>query len=60
MKKIKAGTSLHVESDGRIRHAIVKTVTTQDSITVSIGHAAAKAATRGVSTKTRGTIFTTA
>jgi hypothetical protein len=61
MKIIKKYTALHVmTAEGDVKHAIVKTVTNQDAITVSVGHAAAQAATREVSTKTRGTIFTIA
>ena len=58
MKKIKVGTAIHVKTTaGRIGHAIVKTVTTQDSLTVSIGKGTAFAVTRAASTTTRGTQF---
>lgn len=66
LKTIKPGTSLHVrdtvyrQSPRHIHHAIVITVTSQDLITVSVGHATPKTATRIASTKTRGTIFATA
>jgi predicted SPOUT superfamily RNA methylase MTH1 len=57
-KKVKAGSTLQVKTTaGRIRHAIVKSVTTQDSVSVSIGKATAIAVTRASSTSTRGTIF---
>jgi hypothetical protein len=65
-KKIRPGTSLHVRdlfyrtAPRHIHHAIVMTVTSQDLITVSVGGAAPKTATRIASTKTRGTIFATA
>lgn len=58
MKKIQVGTALHVKTTaGRIRHAIVKTVTNQDSLTVQIGKGTAFAVTRANSTTTRGTQF---
>jgi hypothetical protein len=57
-KKVHVGTALHVKTTaGRIRHAIVKTVTTQDSLTVQIGKDTAFAVTRAASTTTRGTQF---
>jgi predicted SPOUT superfamily RNA methylase MTH1 len=57
-KKVKAGSTLQVKTTaGRIRHAIVQSVTTQDSVSVSIGKATAIAVTRAASTTTRGTIF---
>jgi hypothetical protein len=57
-KKIQTGTAIHVKTTaGRIRHAIVKTVTTQDSLTVQIGKGTAFAVTRAASTTTRGTQF---
>lgn len=57
-KTLQTGTEVKVKTTaGRIRHAIVKTVTSQDAITVSIGKATAISATRGSSTTTRGTIF---
>lgn len=57
-KIIKVGTAIHVKTlAGRIRHAIVKTVTNQNSLTVSIGHGTAFAVTRASSTTTRGTQF---
>lgn len=65
MKTIRPGTSIHVRdavyraAPHDIHHAIVITVTNQDLITVSVGHATPKTATRVASTKTRGTIFTT-
>jgi hypothetical protein len=58
MKKIKVGTALHVKiTAGRIRHAIVKTVTDQNNLTVSIGKGTAFAVVRAASTTTRGTQF---
>ena len=57
-KKIQTGTAIHVKTTaGRSRHAIVKTVTTQDSLTVQIGKGTAFAVTRAASTTTRGTQF---
>lgn len=59
-KIIRPGTALHVEYEGRIRHAIVEAVTDQDNITVRIGKNSAPtefAADRITSTTTRGTIF---
>lgn len=60
MKTIRPGTYLHVlqTSTGRIRHARVLTVVDQDEITVRIGDEESTA-TRGSSTTTRGTLFTT-
>lgn len=58
MRIIRVGTSLTVKTtDGRYRHAIVKTVTNQDSLSVSIGKATAINVTRASSTTTRGTQF---
>ena len=59
-KIIRPGTALHVKYFGRIRHAIVETVTDQDNITVRLGKNSAPtefAAIRVSSTETRGTIF---
>ena len=57
-KKIQTGTAIHVKTTaGRIRHAIVKTVTTQDSLSVQIGKGTAFAVTRAASTTSRGTQF---
>jgi preprotein translocase subunit YajC len=57
-KKIQTGTAIHVKTTaGRIRHAIVKTVTNQNSLTVQIGKGTAFAVTRAASTTTRGTQF---
>lgn len=57
-KKLQVGTELKVKTTaGRIRHSIVKTVTNQNSVTVSIGHGTPFSATRGSSTAIRGTIF---
>jgi hypothetical protein len=58
-KKIQKGTDLHVKTTaGRIRHAIVKTVTTQDQLSVQIGKGTAFTVNRVASTRTRGTLFT--
>lgn len=55
MRTIQVGTSVHVKTTaGRIRHAIVKTVTDQDNLTVSIGNGTAFAVVRATSTTTRG------
>lgn len=57
-KVIQTGTAIHVKTTaGRIRHAIVKTVTNQNSLTVQIGKGTAFAVTRASSTTTRGTQF---
>jgi hypothetical protein len=57
-KKIQTGTAIHVKTTaGRIRHAIVKAVTTQDSLSVQIGKGTAFAVTRAASTTIRGTQF---
>jgi len=57
-KTIHTGTAIHVKTTaGRIRHAIVKTVTTQDSLSVQIGKGTAFAVTRAASTTSRGTQF---
>jgi predicted SPOUT superfamily RNA methylase MTH1 len=58
MKQIQVGTSLTVRTtDGRYRHGIVTSVTSQTSVSVSIGKAAAIAVTRASSTTTRGRQF---
>lgn len=57
MKKLSPGTEVRVESNGRIRHAIVVTVTDQNTITARIGQGTAVAYTRQASTTTRGTLF---
>ena len=58
-KIIREGTDLHVKTTaGRIRHSIVKTVTTQDQLSVQIGKGTAFTVNRVASTKTRGTLFT--
>jgi preprotein translocase subunit YajC len=56
---IKVGDGITVKTtSGRFRHAIVKTVTNQDSLTVSIGKGTAFAVTRAsVSSITRTTQF---
>lgn len=61
MKTLSPGTVIHVKqhTTGRIRRAIVVTVTDQNTITCRIGQTTYNA-TRGASTTTRGTIFTTA
>lgn len=61
MKTLSPGTEIRVvhHVTGRLRHAIVVTVTDQDTITVRIGRTV-YSATRGVSTTTRGEVFTTA
>ena len=57
-KKIQTGTAIHVKTTvGRIRHAIVKAVTNQNSLSVQIGKGTAFAVTRAASTTTRGTQF---
>ena len=57
-KTIQVGTALHVKTTaGRIRHAIVKTVTDQNTLSVQIGKGTAFSVTRAVSTTTRGTQF---
>ena len=57
-KKIQVGTDVHVKTTaGRIRHAIVKTVTNQNSLSVQIGKGTAFSVTRANSTTTRGTQF---
>ena len=56
---IQSGTDLHVKTTaGRIRHAIVKTVATQNQLSVQIGKGTAFTVNREASTKTRGTLFT--
>lgn len=58
-KIIKTGTALKVATlAGRLRHAIVTSVTDQNTISASIGKGTPFTATRGSSTTTRGTIFT--
>jgi hypothetical protein len=59
-KVIRRGTFISAKVGTRVRHVRVLTVTTQNSISTSLGHGTAKAATRGASTVTRGTIFTVA
>lgn len=57
-KIIRVGSAIKVKTlAGRFRHAIVKTVTDQNNLTVSIGHGTAFAVTRASSTTTRGTQF---
>ena len=57
-KTIQTGTAIHVKTTaGTIRHAVVKTVTNQNSLTVQIGKDTAFAVTRAASTTTRGTQF---
>jgi len=57
-KTIQVGTALHVKTTaGRIRHAIVKTVTDQNTLSVSVGKGTAFTVTRASSTVTRGTQF---
>jgi len=58
MKTIRPLTYLHVKTTaGRIRHARVESVTTQDEIEVSIGKGTPFTAERVSSTAIRGTIF---
>jgi hypothetical protein len=57
-KTIRTGTAIRVKTiAGKMAHAIVKTVTSQDELSVSVGHGTAFNVTRGASTTTRGTIF---
>ena len=61
MKIIKPYTTVRVQTtDGRLRHAVVLTVTDQDTITARIGLArrgVTVSATRQASTSTRATVF---
>lgn len=61
MKTLSPGTVIHAKHHvtGRIRRAVVVTVTDQNTITVRIGQTVYPA-TRGASNTTRGTVFTTA
>ena len=61
MKTLSPGTDIRVKHHvtGRMRHAIVVTVTNQNTITCRIGRTV-YSATRGASTTTRGSAFTTA
>lgn len=55
---IKVGDGIAVKTtSGRFRHTIVKTVTNQDSLTVSIGKGTAFAVTRASVSLTRNTQF---
>lgn len=57
-RTIKVGDGIMVKTTGgRFRHAIVKVVTTQDSLSVSIGKGTAFAVTRASVTLTRTTQF---
>lgn len=61
MRVIRPYTTLRVQTtDGRLRHAVVLTVTDQDTITARIGlvgNGVTVSATRQASTTTRGTLF---
>lgn len=57
MKVIKVGTFVRALVSGRMRHARVVSVTDQDTLSVSVGHAAPVAVSRVASTATRGTQF---
>lgn len=61
MKALSPGTEVRMKTgaNGRPKHAIVVTVTDQNTITARVGRSPVVAATRGASTTTRGTIFTT-
>lgn len=56
MKTLQPGTDVRVLRNNRIRHAIVLTVTDQNTITARIGRTSVSAA-RQPSTTTRGTLF---
>ena len=57
-RRIKVGDGITVKATGgRFRHAIVKTVTNQNSLTVSIGKGTAFAVTRASVSTTRTTQF---
>ncbi len=49
-KIIRKGTKLRVLKNGRFRGAIVKTVTSQTSVSVSIGHGTPFTVTKGAGT----------
>lgn len=59
-KKIRVGTAIKAEYDGRIRHVIVEEVTDQNNIKVRLGKNSVPTefnADRIASTKTRGSLF---
>jgi len=60
---IRPGSFLKVLLGGRLRHAVVQTVTDQDNVTVRVGGVGNPTSSTGVavvrepSTKTRGSLF---
>lgn len=57
MKTLSPGTEVVVLYKGRFRHAIVLTVTDQDTITARIGRTATGTVTRKTRAKTRASYF---
>jgi hypothetical protein len=57
MRKIRPGTFVKALTGGRIRHARVQAVTSQDTISARISRGQDFPATREPSTKTRGALF---